>query len=168
MPLTEPKLGVYTPIMTSRKIHALQDRCAAVGSTCACFTIRKAARAVTQLFDEVLQPSGLRITQFSLLVALARAESARITSLGDWLALDRTTLTRNLKPLQRQGLIEIATGEDRRARIVRLTERGRQALAKAMPLWERAQSRVVKTLGAGRWDALQQSLSATARIVSRG
>ncbi len=85
-----------------------------IAETCACLNVRKAARAVTQLYDEVLQPSGLRATQFNLLVAIALAGEAPVTRLADALVMDRTTLTRNLKPLESQGLITIEAGTDRR------------------------------------------------------
>jgi DNA-binding MarR family transcriptional regulator len=105
--------------------------------------VRKAARTVTQLFDEVLQPTGLRSTQFTLLVAVALLGEAPVTKLSEALVMDRTTLARNLKPLESQGLLTLETGTDRRRHLVRLTERGRQALTTALPYWEQAQRRVV-------------------------
>jgi DNA-binding MarR family transcriptional regulator len=130
-----------------------------VGATCACFAIRRASRTVTQLYDEVLQPSGLRVTQLTVLVALSLAGPVPMTRLGERLVMDRTTLTRNLRPLQKQGLIAIAPGEDGRVRVVALTTRGERTLAKALPLWEQAQARVVGRLGASRWARLQTDLS---------
>ncbi|MFQ5984413.1 MAG: MarR family winged helix-turn-helix transcriptional regulator [Alphaproteobacteria bacterium] len=135
-------------------------KCAEVAARCACFNFRKAARSVTQLFDGVLQPSGLQATQLSVLVALRLAGSATMTRLARELVMDRTTLTRNLKPLEREGLVEIASGKDRRVRLVRLTPKGRWSLRQALPLWEKAQARVVARLGSRRWRTLLDEISA--------
>ena len=134
---------------------------AEIEESCACLNVRKAARAVTQLFDEVLQPTGLRSTQFPLLVVVARLREAPVTQLSRELVMDRTTLARNLKPLESQGLLTIEAGTDRRRHLVRLTERGRQALARALPSWEQAQHQVVTYLGHKQWHALRASLQAT-------
>jgi DNA-binding MarR family transcriptional regulator len=116
---------------------------AEVAADCACRRLRQTARAVTQRYDETLRPAGLRITQFTLLVAVALTEPVRITRLADTLALDRTTLARDLKPLTDRGLVEVAAGDDRRTRVVRLTGEGRAAIGRAYPLWQRAQAQVV-------------------------
>jgi DNA-binding MarR family transcriptional regulator len=134
---------------------------AEIEESCACLNVRKAARAITQLFDEVLQPTGLRSTQFPLLVVVARLREAPVTQLAEELVMDRTTLARNLKPLESQGLLTIEAGTDRRRHLVRLTERGRQALARALPYWEQAQHQVVTRLGHEQWHALRDSLQAT-------
>lgn len=126
---------------------------------CACFNLRKAARAVTQLYDEVLRPAGIRTTQFSLLVATSMAGSPTVTRLAEIAVMDRTTLTRNLEVLKKQGMIEIGAGDDRRTRVVNVTQVGRDALKAALPLWEQAQSRIVKGLGESRWQSLQANLS---------
>jgi DNA-binding MarR family transcriptional regulator len=154
--------------MRPRSNRPFQDRCAAVGATCACFAIRRASRAVTQLYDEVLQPSRLRVTQFTVLVALSLAGPVPITRLGDRLVMDRTTLTRNLRPLQKQGWIATAPGEDGRVRVVTLTTQGERALAKALPLWRQAQARIVGRLGAGRLARLQGDLSELVALARRG
>ena len=134
---------------------------AEIEATCACLNVRKAARAVTQLFDEVLQPTGLRSTQFPLLVVVALRGEAPVTQLAEELVMDRTTLARNLKPLESEGLLTIEAGTDRRRHLVRLTERGLQALARALPYWEQAQHQVVTRLGHEQWHALRASLQAT-------
>ena len=139
--------------------HAAQ--LAEIEESCARLNVRKAARAVTQLFDEVLQPTGLRSTQFPLLVAVALRGEAPVTQLAEELVMDRTTLARNLKPLESQGLLTIEAGTDRRRHLVRLTERGREALARALPYWEHAQHQVVTRLGHEQWHALRASLQAT-------
>jgi DNA-binding MarR family transcriptional regulator len=134
---------------------------AEIEATCACSNVRKAARAVTQLFDEMLQPTGLRSTQFTLLVAVALLGEAPVMQLSQALVMDRTTLARNLKPCVRQGLLTVEAGTDRRRRLVRLTERGHQALARALPYWEQAQHQVITCLGQEQWHALRVSLQAT-------
>ncbi|TMD72042.1 MAG: winged helix-turn-helix transcriptional regulator, partial [Chloroflexi bacterium] len=112
-------------------------------------------------FDELLQPTGLRSTQFTLLVAVARLREAPVTQLSRALVMDRTTLARNLKPLESLGLLTVEAGTDRRRHLVRLTERGRQALVRALPSWEQAQHQVVTRLGQEQWHALRASLKAT-------
>jgi DNA-binding MarR family transcriptional regulator len=120
-------------------------------TSCACFNLRKATRAVTQLYDEMLRPAGLRVTQFSLLVAVRVAEPVGVTRLAELTVMDRTTLTRNLELLQKQGLIEVAAGADRRSRIVTITAEGNAAIAEALPYWKKAQLHVVNSLGQERW-----------------
>lgn len=127
---------------------------------CACLNLRKAARAMTQFYESVLHPTGLRGTQFSLLAAIEGAGSVTISRLAEWLIMDRTTFTRNLKPLVRNGWVRIAQGTDRRERVVTLTDRGREKLAEAWPLWRKAQERVVQQLGDRRWRRLLEDLSA--------
>jgi DNA-binding MarR family transcriptional regulator len=120
-------------------------------TSCACFNLRKATRAVTQLYDEMLRPAGLRVTQFSLLVAVRIAGPVGVTHLAEITVMDRTTLTRNLELLQKQGLIEVAAGTDRRSRIVTITAAGNATIAQALPFWKKAQSHVVNSLGQERW-----------------
>ena len=136
--------------------------------TCACFNLRKAARAVTQLYDEVLAPSGLRGTQFSVLAVIAAAGSATMTELADTLVMDRTTLTRNLKPLLGRGLVERGEGEDRRQRPIAITAAGREALDQALPLWEKAQARIAGGLGAARWKGMVGDLDEAIRLARTG
>ncbi len=136
----------------------------AVRETCTANNLRKATRAITSLFDDALRPIGLRISQLSVLVALALVEEATVSKLAGLLALDRTTMTRSLAPLERRGLVATVRGADARHRALRLTEKGRAALATALPIWERVQGRVVKGLGAARWKGLLQGLRASASL----
>src|SRR5918994_5013719 len=92
-----------------------------VARACACANLRKAARAVTQLFDAALAPSGLKSTQFTLLVTSRLSGEATINGLAERMAMDRTTLSRNLKPLVRDGLLEVSPGGDGRTRLVRIS-----------------------------------------------
>lgn len=134
---------------------------------CACFNLRKATRVITQLYDEALRPTGLRATQFSLLVAVKMFGQITVTRLAKMGVMDRTTLTRNLKPLEKQGLIKIESGEDKRKRIVTLTPKGTETLAKALPLWEKAQARVIKGLGPERWGSVMKNLSEMVSLTKR-
>jgi DNA-binding MarR family transcriptional regulator len=122
---------------------------------CVCVNLRRAARAMTALYDDALAKSGIKITQFSLLRAVERNEPASVSALSEDLDLDRTTLARNLNPLERDGLIELAPGADRRVTEVRLTAKGRKALAKALPLWQKAQVEVERRFAAGQLDQLR-------------
>ena len=129
-------------------------------AACTCANLRQATRVVSQAFDAALQPSGLRATQFTLLATLAGLGEMPVSRLAETMVMDRTTLTRNLKPLVRDGLVTIGAEQDRRVRIVRLTEDGRQAFAAARPLWQRAQERMIGRLGTDSWAELLRGLSA--------
>jgi DNA-binding MarR family transcriptional regulator len=135
-----------------------------VTTACVCGRLRRATRALTQLYDDLLAPSGLRVTQFSLLRTLAREGTVRISELAALALLDRTALSRNLEPLAAQGLVDITPGRDARTREIRLTRAGRAALAKAMPLWRRAQVEVGKRLGERRTDALVALLASVEEL----
>jgi len=126
---------------------------------CLCFNLRKAARAVTQLYDAALEPAGLRATQFSLLAVLDGRDPVTITDLARAMVMDRTTLTRNLRPLEKQGLVAIAPGDDRRTREVSLTRRGRRTLTRATPRWRHAQTGMLDALGDRRARRLLDELS---------
>ena len=136
------------------------------GQACACFNVRKTARVITQLYDEVLRPTGMRITQFALLMAAGGLGPVTVTRLAKLGAMDRTTLTRNLRPLEERELIHIESGEDRRERQVTLTPRGQHALATAFPLWQEAQAKIVKGFGQERLQRLYAEL-ADLRAISR-
>jgi DNA-binding MarR family transcriptional regulator len=125
---------------------------------CACGRLRRATRALTQLYDDAMAPAGLRITQFSLLRTLARDGRLRISDLAERQLLDRTALSRNLDPLVEHGYVEVTPGNDARTREVAITRKGRAALAAAGPHWQRAQADVAKRLGAKRLDALIEML----------
>lgn len=131
---------------------------ARVAATCTCGNLRRAMRAVTQAYDAALAPSGLRATQFNVLVAIAHVGRPPLSRLAEALVMDRTTLSRNLRPLERDGLVAIATGGDRRTREIRLTPKGRKALERALPLWERVQGRMRAGLGRKRWQGLRGDL----------
>jgi DNA-binding MarR family transcriptional regulator len=130
-------------------------------AACTCANLRMAARVVTQVYDAALQPSGLKATQFTLLAALSKRGELPLSKLAEALVMDRTTLTRNLKPLVGKGLIRVVQGEDQRVRRISLTPTGRDALGEALPHWRQAQSRLVGALGQERWSGFLDDLRET-------
>jgi DNA-binding MarR family transcriptional regulator len=126
---------------------------------CNCFAVRSAARHVTQFYDQFLAPSGLRTTQFSILARLKRLGPLTIKALASDMVMDRTTLGRNILPLERDGLIRIeATASDRRAKELHLTKAGEKRLQAARKGWAAAQARFETTFGARRAAELRQML----------
>src|SRR5437899_5393574 len=128
-------------------------------SPCVCSTLRMVSRAVTQLYDDILRPSGLRVTQFSILATIARSGAANLRQLEAALAIDQTTLTRSLNLLERDRMIERVPHPDGRIKAMRLTGKGRRVLSVARPLWAQAQNKVLKDLGARVWDDAQRRLA---------
>lgn len=113
---------------------------------------------MTQLYDDALRPYGLRSTQFTLLLTLDTAGKARQTDLSDLLAIDGTTLTRNLAVLRRKRWIGVVAGSDRRERLWSLSPEGRRILRRSMPAWESAQGRLERALGERAWKGLRGTL----------
>ena len=148
--------------MTQTKA-TIASKCADTGRACACFNLRKATRMVTQIYDGALKPTGIRATQFMVLVAIGSAGPISVNQLADRIVMDRTTLTRNLKPLDREGLIAVRPGYDLRVREVSLTAKGRKTLDRAYPLWERVQARLRQKIGDSRVDRLLVDLQATVK-----
>jgi DNA-binding MarR family transcriptional regulator len=134
-------------------------RCKNIGRVCACYNLRRAARAVTRLYDDFLRPSGLRNTQCSALIAARLHGPVTLTRLAELTVTERTTLTRNLTILEKKGLILIEPGRDRRQRQVTITEGGREALAAAIPLWEEAQAHIENGLGRDRMGNMIKDLA---------
>jgi DNA-binding MarR family transcriptional regulator len=132
---------------------------------CTAGNLRQAMRAVAQFYDGVIGRSGLTVSQFSLLSNLAQTGPMPIGALAKQMVIDRTTLTRNLKPLERAGFIETVPGTDRRARPVAVTEAGAAALAAARPLWAEAQRALVTRLGVEDWADLIGRLRQTIDVV---
>ena len=137
----------------------------AMARFCMCASVRRAGQALTNRYDEILAPSGLRATQFSLLAHLASVDEATLTRLAVVRVIDRTTLTRNLVPLERDGLVTITAGADRRTRVVRITDAGRDAMQRAFPYWQKAQQQILTGLGAERFGALLGELEALSALV---
>ena len=114
-----------------------------------------------------LRPVGLRATQLSILMALEQSGSVTITSLSEILLMDRTTLPRDLKPLERQGWVSITEGEDRRKRFIALTPEGRDLLKRTLPLWEQAQIRIRDYMGDDRYKGLLGQLTDVVKLNRR-
>ena len=136
-----------------------------VPGACAHFNLRRADRVMTRLYDEMLRPSGLKSTQFTLLAAVRLKGPVTVNGLAEAIVMDRTTLTRNLRPLKKEGWISVEPGKDRRVREVSLTEEGRRVLDKAYPLWREAQTRVSERLGGERLEHLLGDLAATVEAI---
>jgi DNA-binding MarR family transcriptional regulator len=130
-----------------------------IAEGCIANRMRRADRAVMHHYDTALRPFDLKMTQFTLLVALRLNAPVTIQELAKALVMDRTTLTRNLAALVRQDLVRIEPGEDRRTRVVELTAAGHAVLARAFPEWRKAQARVRRKLGAARSDRLVRALT---------
>jgi DNA-binding MarR family transcriptional regulator len=141
-------------------------KCAEAAQVCACFNLRKASRAVSKLFDDTLQPIGLRSTQFVTLLAIFLNEPIGLSALSREMVADRSTLTRNLNVLEREGVIRSKPSRGR-ARLYTLTDKGRRVLADGVPLWEKAQTRFVEQLGAKNWSGMLAGLDAAVRAAKQ-
>jgi DNA-binding MarR family transcriptional regulator len=130
---------------------------------CTCFNLRKAARVVTQLFDNAMRPINLRATQFTLLALASVHGPITVTRLSEEIVADRTTLSRNLNPMEKSGLIRIEPGDDRRTRIVVITDSGKSKLEEAYPLWKKAQQEIKDAMGTDKWSSL---ISNSSELVS--
>ena len=139
-------------------------RCFELPSLCPAFNIRAASRIITQIFDEILKPSGLQVTPFTLLIGVHNLDSPSISNLAKGLVMDRTTITRGLKPLENDGLIKIVSGDDKRTHFVELTAKGKSALKKTLPYWEKARDTVSKEFGEKHLDALIKDLESVREI----
>lgn len=153
--------GAYALLSAAEHRAAMSDPNPAI--SCNCAAIRQAARHVTQLYDQRLAPAGLRTTQFSVLARLDRLGPLAINELAARLVMDRTTMGRALRPLEREGLVAIGPGRDGRTRALSVTPAGRQRLAEAAPLWREAQRAFESGYGASEAADLRASL---ARLVA--
>lgn len=139
-------------------------------TACACFNARNAARAITDLYDSVLEPSGLRVTQFAILVAIYNGrdgEPATMQEVAAGLDLDPSTMTRTLRPLVDGGAVEVRPGSDRRAKILILTKQGRRKLAEGHHLWREAQRELRASVGGEIFDRLIGDLQTVSRSLRR-
>lgn len=126
---------------------------------CTCFNMRKATRVVTQIYDDALRPTGLRATQYALLVHAYAMGPAPLTKLAEAMVTDRTTLARNLEPLEKEGLLCIENGADRRSRIISITDDGLGKLAEAYPVWKRTHDEVKRIMGLEDWSEMISKVS---------
>jgi len=143
----------------SDPVDVTLERYRRVVLACAVMNFRQVARSVTARFDDQLRPVGLRATQLNLLMAIEASTAVTITDLAEILAMDRTTMTRNLKLLRERKLVE--------SKRIALTSKGRRAAAEALPLWEKAQAEILSSLGKKRWAALLDELAAVKSSVRR-
>jgi DNA-binding MarR family transcriptional regulator len=140
-----------------------RERIAQLGAACVCSNLRRATRAVTNYYDSLLKSvSDLRVSQAILLVVLYLTGPQTINELAEKLDLDRTTLGRNLRPLEQQNLLTLTPGNDHRTRIVTLTARGEEAILRVLPAWEEAQTHMVAGLGQEELGGFFTQLSAVA------
>ena len=130
--------------------------------TCACNKVRTAARLVTRAYDDAQRPTGLRASQCAVLAAIAAQghgnNSMSITELAQAMSMDRSTLKRNVTPLETLGLLNVGAEGWRRSRLLTITDKGKAALEAAVPLWEASQKRLKKMLGADGWSDVQSTL----------
>ena len=134
---------------------------------CVCFNLRRAMRVVTQFYDSEMRRHGIRPTQGTILASLNARDSWNMAELSDWLGMERTTLVRNLRPLQRDGLVQ-AVGGGRGNRVeLAITAKGRKQVRKLAPAWKSAQSAAVKTLGKKRWSAILSDLETAALALNK-
>ena len=127
-------------------------------NACACLKVRTAARAVTRLYDDAYRPIGLRATQLSVLVAVAFSQAVSIAALSRLLGMDRSTLTRNLRPLEGQGLVALGPEGHHRSRTLTITAKGDQLVRKALPIWEKTQEKLREELKKPHWTSLHAEL----------
>ena len=136
---------------------------------CASFNFRRVSRAVTALFDDALQESGLRSTQFAILTAVAKTQPVSIGTISSILVIDATTLTRSLTLLRKLGFLTISPRGARRQRFLNLTSDGEKALAVAIPLWRNIQQKFVDQIGDPQWRTLRAQLEDLSKLaVSMG
>ena len=128
-------------------ISPSRKRAAEMGSQCVCFNIRKSTRLLTAHYDRIIGAAGLKTTQLSLLMTVLMRDKANLSQLANMLGMDRTTLSRNVRLLEQKGLITVSTGEDKREQCIGITDKGRDAVNRAIPLWEKAQAEVADQFG---------------------
>jgi DNA-binding MarR family transcriptional regulator len=134
--------------------------------SCGSFNLRRTARAVTRFYDLAFQDCGIRSTQFTILIGIAKSQPTSIGSLADLLIIDRTTLTRSLRLLKKEGLVSISERSTMRQRFLTLTPEGEEILERSLPYWRKAQERFVQALGSGHWVNFRNELEKLAHIVA--
>src|SRR6267378_2363652 len=132
---------------------------------CACFDLRRATRAVSRMYDDFLRDAGLNITQFSLLNLICAEKELSISTLGRYMVMERTSITRALAPLERDGLIRSRPGTDKRIRVVSVSHKGRRLVEDSEPRWRQAQEALLQMIGGDRWRAMRTVLRDTTRLV---
>jgi DNA-binding MarR family transcriptional regulator len=147
--------------MASKELDMSEEK------NCVCFNLRRVTRVVTQFYDAEMRRHGIRPTQGTILASLQARNSWNMAELSDWLGMERTTLVRNLRPLQRDGFVK-AGGGGRGNRVeLTITTKGRNQVEKLTPAWKAAQSAAVKTLGEKRWSAILSDLETAALALNK-
>jgi DNA-binding MarR family transcriptional regulator len=136
-----------------------------VATCCLCQKARNTARTLTRFYDQYFAGSGIEPTQFNLLVAIGLSEPVSVVQLAGHLGLERTTLTRNLVPLEREGLVQTRTGADARQRLLNLTQNGRRSLQSNLAIWKKAQQAAAAALGKNDFDRLSEALSLSNKLI---
>lgn len=131
----------------------------AQGIECTGFNLKRATRIVQNLFDDAFKPVGLEGTQYTVLSHIFVSEPILLTKLAHLMDVDRTTLARNLKPLEKKGYVQIQPGSDKRAKLINTTEQGKEVLSKALPLWRETQDKIKATLGIENWNSMISNLN---------
>jgi len=133
---------------------------------CVCANLRKKTRVVTQLYDKLLQPTGLKVTQYSMLANINQQQSVSISQLGDILLLDQTTITRNINVLKQNGYVNITKDpQDARTKIITLTKKGVEKLNEAAPIWEDIQERIINDIGLEKYEHFYETLKSIQKII---
>jgi DNA-binding MarR family transcriptional regulator len=148
-----------SPHRRSKSTSLDPDKCVEMAQTCACFNFRKASRTVTQLFDQILAPLGVRSTQLVILVATQVYGPIGLAKLAHAMVMDRSTITRNLQPLVSLGYLKLSGKSGRAGKTVEITPAGQELLVKALPYWEQAQSTLLARMGQDRWDRVMSDLT---------
>jgi len=145
----------------------LNLKCWEIAGSCFASNLRRISRAINRIYDDYMRPSGIRGTQFNLLAAIFLVGPVTITKLAEVLVMDRTTLTRNLGPLQKRGYIGISFGQDQRTRVVSITDSGKRIVIEAIPLWEKAQDKITAKLGKKRVKSMLADLKAAVKLIGQ-
>jgi DNA-binding MarR family transcriptional regulator len=145
--------------INEQQIQAIATPRELINSICCCFNMRKVMRAVTQYYDKHLEKSGIRTTQLTLLIELSTKNAKTLTEIADNLVMDRTTLTRNLKPLEKAGYITTLQPLDKRSKAYALTEKGQQVVNNCLPIWQTAQTKIVSSFGEEQYHKLLNDIN---------
>ncbi len=126
---------------------------------CTNFNLKKATRVIQNMFDDAFKPVGLEGTQYTVLGHVFVFGPISLTKLADLMHVDRTTLARNLAPLEKRDLVDIKQGSDRRAKFINITSKGKEVLSEALPLWKKTQEKIKTALGFENWDSMISNLT---------
>lgn len=133
---------------------------------CVCANLRKKTRVVTQLYDKLLQPTGLKVTQYSMLANIDLQQSVSISQLGEILLLDQTTITRNINLLKQNGYVDLNRDpQDARTKVITLTDKGIEKLNEAAPIWQDIQERIINDIGIEKYEDFYETLKTIQKII---